>query len=93
MPLHVLKGELPAVFEVQGFNSYNWDTVHYSLALGSRWILFLPKIERPDLFCIADAERAALQREGRQRDDQFRRSASAHPRQAGGAGRYLPDTR
>jgi len=56
MPLKTLKGETPPVFEVQGFNSYNWDSVHHGLAQSSRWILFLSKSERPDLFvCLTPA--------------------------------------
>ena len=45
-----LKGEAPKIFELEGFNSYNWDTVHQGLSSGSRYILFLSKTDRPDVF-------------------------------------------
>ncbi|HEY3324374.1 MAG TPA: HEAT repeat domain-containing protein [Planctomycetota bacterium] len=49
-PKVVIKGELPPVFELEGFNSYTWDTVHQGFAAGAQFILFLSKTERPDCF-------------------------------------------
>ena len=45
-----LKGEAPKVIELEGYNSFNWDTVHHGLQAGARTILFLSKTERPDVF-------------------------------------------
>ena len=45
-----LKGEAPKVIELEGFNSFNWDTVHHGLAAGARYYMFLSRTERADLF-------------------------------------------
>ncbi len=45
-----LKGDAPKVIELEGFNSFNWDTVHHGLSAGARAILFLSKTEKPDVF-------------------------------------------
>ncbi len=46
----VLKGDAPKIIEIEGINSYNWDTVHRGLASGSRFILFLSRTDRADVF-------------------------------------------
>lgn len=48
--IRAIQGDVPAVFELEGFNSYNWDTVHRGFATGSRQILFLSRTDRPDVF-------------------------------------------
>ncbi len=45
-----LKGDAPKVIELEGYNSFNWDTVHHGLQAGARMILFLSKTERADVF-------------------------------------------
>ncbi|MCY3020358.1 MAG: HEAT repeat domain-containing protein, partial [Planctomycetota bacterium] len=62
----VLKGSAPAVFELEGFNSYQWDTVHQGFATGSRYILFLSRTGKPDLFAplTPAAPRLSIQPEG-----------------------------
>lgn len=48
--VRAIQGDTPAVFELEGFNSYNWDTVHRGFATGSRQILFLSRTDKPDVF-------------------------------------------
>jgi len=48
--IRAIQGDVPAVFELEGFNSYNWDTVHRGFATGSRQIVFLSRTDRPDVF-------------------------------------------
>ena len=61
-----LRGDAPKIIELEGFNSFNWDTVHHGLATDTRWILFLSKTERPDVFVplTPAAPRFAITAEG-----------------------------
>ena len=61
-----IKGTIPPVFELEGFNSYNWDSVHQGFAAGSRLILFLSRTEKPDVFATLTpaAPRLRVQQEG-----------------------------
>ena len=46
----LIKGDAPKIFEIEGYNSYNWDTVHQGLSSGNRYILFLSRTDRADVF-------------------------------------------
>ena len=48
----IIKGDIPKIFELEGFNSYNWDTVHQGFAAGSRYILFLSRTGQPNIFAM-----------------------------------------
>jgi HEAT repeat protein len=62
----VIRGDVPTIFELEGYNSYNWDTVHQGFAAGSRFILFLSNTQRPDVFSTLTpaAPRLAVQQDG-----------------------------
>ncbi|HLX60338.1 MAG TPA: HEAT repeat domain-containing protein [Planctomycetota bacterium] len=45
-----LRGEAPKFIELEGFNSFNWDTVHHGLQAGTQVVMFLSKTERPGVF-------------------------------------------
>ncbi|MFH0939885.1 MAG: HEAT repeat domain-containing protein [Planctomycetota bacterium] len=45
-----LKGATPKVFELVGYNSYNWDTVQHGFTVGQRYILFLSGTGHPTTF-------------------------------------------
>ncbi len=47
-----LKGDAPKVIELEGYNSFNWDTISKGLPAGWRGILFLSRTERPDVFTL-----------------------------------------
>ena len=62
----VIRGDVPPIFELEGYNSYNWDTVHQGFAAGTRFILFLSNTQRPDVFSTLtpSAPRLAVQQDG-----------------------------
>ncbi len=49
----VLKGSVPKsqVFELEGYNSFNWDTAHQGFTTGSQYILFLSRTGRDAADC------------------------------------------
>ena len=61
-----IKGDPPKVFELEGFNSCNWDTVHHGFVTGSRVILFLSRTDRPDVWVplTPAAPRLSVQQDG-----------------------------
>ncbi|GMV79435.1 MAG: hypothetical protein AMXMBFR7_06190 [Planctomycetota bacterium] len=48
--LRTFKGEAPALIELEGYNSLNGDTASGGFAGGDRYILFLSRTGKPDLF-------------------------------------------
>jgi HEAT repeat protein len=64
----IFKGDLPKsqTFELEGYNSFNWDTAHQGFATGSRHILFLSRTGREDVFAplTPAASRLSIQQEG-----------------------------
>ncbi|HYF51128.1 MAG TPA: HEAT repeat domain-containing protein [Planctomycetota bacterium] len=62
----VIKGEAPKVIELEGFNSFTWDTVHKGFSTGSREIVFLSKTGVADVFSplTPAAPRLSIQPEG-----------------------------
>jgi len=62
----VITGNVPAIFELEGYNSYNWDTVHQGFSAGGRFILFLSATGQPDVFAplTPAAARLSVQAEG-----------------------------
>ena len=61
-----IKGQAPAVFELEGYNSYTWDVVHKGFATGGRFILFLSRTGRPDVLATLTpaAPRLSIQPDG-----------------------------
>ncbi|HYG73620.1 MAG TPA: HEAT repeat domain-containing protein [Planctomycetota bacterium] len=61
-----ISGNVPPIFELEGYNSYNWDTVHQGFAAGQRFILFLSATDKPDVFAplTPAAPRLSIQTEG-----------------------------
>jgi HEAT repeat protein len=64
----VLKGKVPQsqVFELEGYNSFNWDTAHQGFSTGSQYLLFLSRTGRDDVFAplTPAAPRLSIQQEG-----------------------------
>jgi len=62
----LIQGSAPKVFELEGYNSYNWDVVHRGLQTGARMILFLSRTDRPDVFAplTPAAPRLSIQPDG-----------------------------
>ena len=62
----ILKGKLPPVFEIEDFNSYNWDTVHHGFETGARELVFLSVTGRDSVYATLtpSAPRLGIENEG-----------------------------
>ncbi|MGD0092856.1 MAG: HEAT repeat domain-containing protein [Planctomycetota bacterium] len=61
-----LKGSAPNVLELEGYNSYNWDVAHRGFQTGQRFILFLSRTGRTDVYAplTPAAPRLSVQPDG-----------------------------
>jgi len=60
----VYRGQPPRVIELAGYNSLNWDATAAAFKTGSRWILFLSRTDRPDVYTTLTPSAPRLPIEG-----------------------------